>query len=515
MKKTFYITTPIYYINDKPHIGHAYTTVSADIFARYHRMMLGADNVHFLTGTDEHGNKIHQAAKKLDMEPQDFADRMSAVFSTTWDRLSISNNDFIRTTQPRHKEYVIDVLNRMKVAKTPKGNDVLFEGVYEGLYCTACEAFKTESELDEQGNCLDHRTKPEILKETNWFFRMSDYEDKLRELITRDHLLITPESRKNEVIGLLDSGLRDLAISRPSVTWGIPLPWDKDQTAYVWVDALSNYISALGGESSEMYKKFWPADVHLMSKDIVKFHTLIWPSILLSIGIPVPLRVISHGFMTVDGQKMSKTIGNVIDPNDLVDLFGTDATRYLLVSQFGFGTDGDISLDRFNEMYNARLAGGLGNLVSRVTSMVEKYFSGEVPSSNNGDDIFEVADSWKDYQAAIEGFRPDEALKAVWLLIDKANKYVDDQKPWALAKENPEALGNVLYNLLEAIRQIALMLLPFMPDTSKLIFEVLGLDFAKEEQRPLGDLVVWAGLPSGVIINKGTSLFPRLEIKSE
>jgi len=511
MKKTFYITTPIYYINDKPHIGHAYTTVSADIFARYYRMILGAENVYFLTGTDEHGNKIHQEAKKLDMEPMDFADRMSAVFSTAWDRLSISNNDFIRTTEPRHKKFVISVLERMKEATTPKGNPVLYEGVYEGMYCTGCEAFKTESELDEQGNCKDHLKKPELLKETNWFFRMSDYEDTLRDLITKDTLSIVPESRKNEVLGLLDSGLKDLAISRPSVTWGITLPWDKKQTAYVWVDALSNYISALGGDGSKMYKKFWPADVHLMSKDIVKFHAIIWPAILLSVGIPVPLSVVSHGFFTVDGQKMSKTIGNVIDPNELVDRYGCDATRYLLVSQFGFGTDGDISLERFNEMFNARLAGGLGNLVARVTSMVDKYFEGEVPSAANGDDIFEVADRWKDFQAAMEGYHPDEALKTVWQLIDTANKYVDDQKPWALVKEDPEALAGVLYNLLEAIRQIALMILPFMPDTSKLIFEALGLDFAKETARSLGDLIGWAGLPSGAIIKKGVILFPRIE----
>lgn len=507
--KKFYITTPIYYINDKPHIGHAYTTVAADILARYYRMLLGSSQVFFLTGTDEHGAKIETKAKEMGMEPQIFADETSAKFQFAWDRLSISNNDFIRTTQPRHKKFVVDVLERMKKAVTPLGNPALYEGEYEGLYCVGCETFKMPEDLDANGLCPDHLVKPEMVKEKNWFFRLSDYAELLRKLIIDEKLEIRPEGRKNEIVGLIDTGLRDLAISRPSVSWGIPLPWDKDQTCYVWVDALSNYISALGGEDSENYKKFWPADLHLMSKDILKFHSIIWPAILACARFPLPKTVFAHGFFTIDGQKMSKTLGNVIDPNDLVDKFGTDAARYLLISPFGFGTDGDISMERFQEIYNAHLAGGLGNLVARVTAMAEKYFNGSVPKVKS-DDIFETKKIWLEYHQAMKDYRLDEALRVVWHLIGKANKYIDDQKPWELAKSNPGALEEVLFNLLEAIRQIAVMVQPFMPDMTNKIFETIGLDAAKELEDSLEHLQKWARLPASATIKKGEILFPRI-----
>jgi len=508
--KKFYITTPIYYINAKPHIGHAYTTISADMLARYWRTRLGGENVHFLTGTDEHGAKIAQQAEKEGKETAIFADEVSAQFQFAWDRLNISNNDFIRTTEKRHEDVVTDFLLKLKEAKTPLGNDAIYEGMYEGMYCVACEAFKTDDDLTPEGLCADHKIAPQHLKEKNWFFRLSDYAPAVRSLLESGELKVIPNARQNEVLGLIDQGLRDLAISRQSITWGIPVPWDTKQTIYVWVDALLNYFSAVGGFDGELTKKFWPPDCQLMSKDILKFHAVIWTSMLLALKLPVPKTIAILGYFTVNGEKMSKTIGNVIDPNELVEKYGTDSTRYLLVSQFGFGTDGDISLERLQELYNAHLAGGLGNLVSRVTAMAEKYFEGKVPEQGAAADPFEVKNIWKTYDESFEHYLIDQAVHEIWKLITLANQYIDDNKPWELAKNNPEKLSEVIYNLLEVIRQITVMIIPFMPETADKILANLGYDAAVEKANDLKDLRSWAVLPVGAIIKKGEGLFPRI-----
>ncbi len=509
----FYVTTPIYYANDVPHLGHAYTTIAADVVARYQRMMLGGDNVYFLTGTDEHGAKIAQAAEDNKLKPQEFVDKIAADFQMIWDRLSISNNDFIRTTEDRHKEIVVDFLNKLKEAKTPLGNPVIYEGEYEGLYCVGCETFKSEYDLVD-GKCPDHNKEPEPYKEKNWFLRLSDYGDKLKELIESGEFKVLPEIRANEILGLINIGLKDVAISRQTLKWGIPLPFDKDQVTYVWVDALSNYISALGGPESDLYKKFWPCDIHLMAKDILKFHATIWPAILLALDLPLPKEVFAHGFFTVDGQKMSKTIGNVIAPDELVDQYGTDATRYLLLSQFGFGTDGDFSKERLTNIYNAALANELGNLVSRVLAMTDKNFAGRVPKYNVGYDKFfefDLQTDWNRYDVYMKSYQFDQALNVIWENVRRCNAYIDKEKPWELANGHKDILADVLYNLLETIRQTAIMSRPFMPEISERILMQLGFEAEKELAKSIEDLRKWASLPLDQKITKGEVLFPRLE----
>jgi len=514
-QEKFYITTPIYYVNDVPHIGHAYTTIAADVLARYWRMILGADNVHFLAGTDEHGAKIAQAAENKKMSPQEFVDEKAAKFQTIWDSLSISNNDFIRTTEKRHEKVVIEFLNKLKTAKTPKGNECFYEAEYEGLYCVGCEAFLTEIDLVD-GKCPDHQTEPEQVKEKNWFFKLSDYGDKLKELIDKGELNIQPESRQNEILGLIKTGLKDVSISREQLEWGIKLPFDEQQVVYVWVEALMNYISALGGVKGDLYKKYWPANIHLMAKDILKFHAVIWPAILLALDIPLPELVYAHGFFTVDGQKMSKTIGNVISPDDLINQYGTDATRYLLLSQFGFGTDGDFSKERLDNIYQAALANELGNLVSRTFALTEKHFAGKVPKYNVDYDKFfefDLQTDWNRYDVYMKSFQFDQALNVAWENVRRCNAYVDKEKPWELANVDRDVLADVMYNLLETIRQTAIMIRPFMPEISERILIQLGYEAEDELAKPIEDLRKWASLQLDQKIIKGAILFPRLDNK--
>jgi methionyl-tRNA synthetase len=511
--KKFYITTPIYYVNDIPHIGHAYTTVAADVLARYYRMMLGAENVYFLTGTDEHGAKIALAAEKNKLTPQEFVDQKSAAFQMAWDRLDISNNDFIRTTEKRHEKIVIDFWKQLKTAKTPKKNSAIYEAEYEGLYCVGCESFKTEDELINL-ECPDHKTKCQLVKERNWFFRLSDYDDELMKILgVGNEMKILPPSREHEILAMLTSGLKDVAISRQNVKWGIPVPFDKSQTTYVWVDALSNYISALGGPKGKLYKKFWPADLHLMAKDILKFHALIWSAMLLALKLPLPKMVFAHGFFTIDGHKMSKTVGNVIDPEELVTKYGSDATRYLLLSQFGFGTDGDFSKERLDNLYNAALANEFGNLVSRVLAMTERYFEAKVPKVKLDDKyfVFDLKTDWERYDFFMKNLKFEDALNVAWQNIRAANAYIDKEKPWELAKGvGSEALPQVIYNLLEIVRQCAFMVLPFMPQISDKILIQLGFDPEKEKEKGIETLKKWGGLKAGQKITKGENLFPRL-----
>ncbi len=498
----FYITTPIYYVNDKPHIGHAYTTIAADVLARYHR--LRGEDTYFLTGTDEHGAKVAQTAEEQGKSPQEFCNENSAKFQLLWDRLNISNDQFIRTTSDLHKQGVKQFLTKLK----DKG--AIYEGDYEGLYCTGCEKFMTEKDLVD-GKCPDHQTAPEVVKEKNYFFSLNEYIQQVKELIDQDKIKILPAHRKNEVLGLIKQGLEDFSISRESVKWGIELPFDERQVTYVWVEALQNYLTAIGyGSNQDKFIRYWPANIHLMAKDIIKFHALYWPALLLAADLPLPSVIYAHGFFTVDGQKMSKSLGNTIDPDALIDALGTDAVRYLLLSQFPFGQDGDVKASAFAIQYNADLANGLGNLVSRVIAMTDKYFNGLVPQKDY-EFADEVAGIWGQYEEALNNFQVDKAIETIKKLNAFADGYVERQKPWELAKDeaNQEQLAKVIYNLLEIVRQLSIMIFPIMPDTSDRIAGSLNQTNWKDKTYP--ELKKWGGLESGVKVEKGESLFPRLD----
>lgn len=504
----FYITTPIYYVNDKPHIGHAYTTIVADILARYHR--LKGDQTYFLTGTDEHGSKVAQSAEKINYHPQKFCDERSAMYQLAFDTLNISNDDFIRTTEKRHEERVMVILEKMKKGKTPKGNDVFFEGEYSGLYCTGCEAYKKEEDLID-GKCPDHLREPEQITEKNWFFRLSDYNDVLMEKIFNGELKIAPEIRKNEMAGLLKQGLEDVAISRNNVAWGIPLPWDKEQTVYVWIEALMNYITALGygTKNQKLFKKFWPA-VHLMAKDIIKFHALIWPAILITLGEQIPELVFAHGFFTINGQKMSKTIGNVIDPIQLVNDIGVDPARFYLATEMTFGNDGDVSIERMKEAYGAHLANGLGNLFARITGMYSKYAENidyKVKINTKKYSLI-VDETWKNYENFLDNLVVDNAVGEVWKLIGWCDKFVEENKPWELAKQKDyKKLSEVILILLENLRHIGWMISPIMPDTSVNILTLLGY-FDTDKTLKYAKLKKW-GIQAKTS-PQNAILFPRL-----
>ena len=505
----YYVTTPIYYANDKPHIGHAYTTIAADVLARYHRLQ--GDPTWFLTGLDEHGAKVAAAAQKAGLEPQAFVDQQAERFKLAWKNLDISFDDFIRTTEPRH------VSGAQKFMSVLREKGALYQGKYQGLYCTGCEKFITEKEL-VNGFCPDHKRKPELIEEENWFFKLSVYLPKIRQLIDRGEIKIWPATKRNEALGLFDQELKDFSASRQKVSWGIPVPFDQKQTIYVWVDALSNYLTALDYEhDGKRYREFWPADMQLMAKEILKFHVIYWPAMLLAAGLPVPKNIFAHGFFTINGEKMSKTVGNVIDSNDLVKKFGTDATRYLLLSQFPFGFDGDIQEGRFVEKYNAELANNLGNLVSRVLKMTQKFFGGQVPKTGRPDSElplqngkFSEFDSqylWSQVKKHLEDqFEPFECLTGILRFVNTLNTYVDRTAPWKLAKEGEkEELSAVMYDLLFSLQQLSGALAPFLPGSAKKIKQALGgtsLTSIADCRKQLG-----AGQPVADI----KILFPRME----
>jgi methionyl-tRNA synthetase len=485
-KNKYYITTPIYYVNDKPHIGHAYTTIVADVLARFWREKLGKENVYFLTGTDEHGAKIAESAAKLNIDPQTFTDQVSEQFKLAWKNLDISYDQFIRTTDEKHQKTVQEILLKLKTAQTPKGNEVIYQGDYQGLYCVGCEKFILESELVD-GLCPDHKKAPEQIAEKNWFFRLADYLPTIIEKIKNDELVIFPVSRKNEVLGILEKqALPDFSISRSklSVPWGIDLPWDESQKAYVWVDALSNYITALDYPDGKNFQKFWPADCQLLALDILKFHAIFWPAILLALDLPMPTSLNIHGFFTIDGQKMSKTIGNVIDPNTLVETYGAESTKYLILSQFAFGAESDIRVEDFPAKYNADLVNGLGNLVSRVTNMVEQYLAGQVALKPQTDSEFILSVNHK-----IEQLKFRDALLDIWKLIQNSNVLVDTTKPWLLSKseseEDKKTLVEVLTTLSNDLYQIAFALKAFMPETAQAILDILTAKEIKKPAEPL------------------------------
>ncbi|MDB4939956.1 MAG: methionyl-tRNA synthetase [Candidatus Doudnabacteria bacterium] len=451
----YYITTAIDYINGKPHIGHSYEKVAADVLARWHR--LKGEQVFFLTGTDEHGAKIAEFAAKQDQQPQAFADENFQNFKLAWDNLGLSYDRFIRTTDKDHLKAVETILKKIKES----GH--LYEGEYTGMYCVGHEAFLTEKDLVD-GLCPEHGTKPEIITEKNWFFKVSSFTAQIKEAIVSGTFKIWPEERKNEILSLLDQGFNDIAISRPNVQWGIPLPWDKKQTVYVWVDALINYISGVGyvGDK-ELFKKFWPADWHVVGKDIIKFHCIIWPAMLLAAGLDIPKGVVGHGYLTAGNKKISKSIGNVIDPNEWVSKYGSDAVRYFLMREISFGQDGDVSEEKLQSRYEGDLANGLGNLVSRLTNMIEKYCHGEVPHTVSPEMNLSEID------LLLENFKFHEALQKIWEAIAWSNQYIDETKPWQVAKDNQEEVEAILSKLAAEVQVIGYFLAPFMPDTAEKI----------------------------------------------
>jgi len=466
-----YITTPIYYINDVPHIGHAYTSIATDVLARYYRAHLDKNRVFFMTGTDEHGAKIAEAAGRANKTPKKFCDELVPRFSKTWENINSSYDYFIRTTNKRHEKIVQDLL-----AKIYKKGDI-YKKKYEGLYCVGCEKFLSKSDL-VKGKCPDHKKTPVKMSEENYFFKLSKYKNKLIDLISKDKISILPETRKNEILSKLKMGLDDISISRKEVTWGIPIPWDSEQTIYVWIDALINYYSGPRIANLKSKKltpdKLFPADLHLMGKDILWFHAVIWPALCLSAGLKLPKIIFAHGFFTVDGEKMSKTVGNVIDPNEWVKKYGADAVRYYLLTAFPFGEDGDVSEEKLKEKYNNELANSLGNLVNRVVSMTKNYIGKSLIIQKN-DRLGKIEEekklkmNIKMVNNHIELLQFKEALEEIWKIVHLANEFVENEKPWVLAKKDKKQLEYVLVNLTRAINGIVFALEPFLPDVASKI----------------------------------------------
>jgi methionyl-tRNA synthetase len=502
--RPFFVTTPIYYVNDAPHIGHAYTTVAADVLARWRRLF--GDDVLFLTGTDEHGLKIAQAAADNGISPKEMADRTSERFREAWKQLGISYDDFIRTTEPRHYEAVEQFL------QVVYDNGFIELGTYEGLYCVACEAYYTEDDLND-GKCPVHGRPVEHMSEENYFFTLSRFEQRLLDHYAEHPEAIEPEGRRNEVLGFIRQGLRDFSMSRKSLKWGIPLPWDPEHVTYVWFDALVNYCTAAGyAKDRARFDRYWPTAHHLIGKDIVRFHAVYWPAMLWAAGELPPQRVFAHGYLLVGGEKMSKTRLNQIAPADLVADVGVDGFRYHFIADQRFGPDGDFSYEAMIARYNADLANNFGNLASRVLNMAVNYLGGVSPDTRaDGPLVDAAAAAFDGMCAGMDRLEFSGALSAVWDLIRATNAYIEDREPWKLHKAGDAgAVAAVLGDCLEALRIVTVLASPVIPNATGELWGRLGLPGSPAGQR-LPDAAAWGGFPAGTRLEKGTALFPRLE----
>ncbi len=503
---TFYVTTPIYYPNSEPHAGNAYTTIAADVLARYHR--LKGYEVCFLTGVDEHAANVFNAAKEEGLTPQEYCDKIAPTFVNLWERLNISHDIFFRTTSDIHKRGAQKFLNVLYE------NGDVYKAKYEGFYCISCEKFFAEKELTEDRICPDHKIPLQWLEEENYFFRLSKYADRLLTHFNDNPDFVYPETRRNELLSFLESGLQDVSISRASLSWGIPFPFDPEHIIYIWIEALSNYITALGYETDgEQFQTFWPADVHMMGKDITRFHALLWPAMLMAADIPLPKHIVGHGWLTKDGEALSKTRGIFIDMDSDIATYGVDAFRYYLLREFSFGNDGDYRPSRLHERYNADLANDLGNLLNRVLGLLNKNFDAIPEPTTPGefdDEIKTLAhDTLETFDSHMQTFAYDIALETIWEFVRRINRYVQQTQVWTLAKpETKPRMGTILYNSLEALRFISALIFPFIPDTADKIQRQIGStdsDYTLE----------WGRLKAGKKVAKGEPIFPRVDLKKE